>query len=99
MPVLAQINPEHIDMKEMIMSSKVLDEMQKTQLLVLATKISKDELMNLYNVLNAEKDQLSALNQNYQRLIDQYENVAEEVDADAKEQAEADKILDRLNNM
>ncbi len=83
----------------MILSSKVLDEMQKTRLLVLATKVSKAELQSLYNLLNAEKEQLDALNQNYQRTIERYENMTEEIDADAKEKAEADKILNRLKEM
>ena len=98
MAILGQINPEHIDLKEMIMSSKVLDEMQKTQLLILATKVGKDEMINLYNVLNQEKEQLNSIHSNYQKLIEKYENLTAELDADAKEKAEADKILERLNN-
>ena len=98
MPQLANINPEHIDLKDMIMSSKVLDELQKTQLLVLATKVPKDELVNLYNMLNDEKQKISSMHQNYQRLIKKYENMADELSADAKEQAETEKILERLYN-
>lgn len=98
MPVLAQINPAHIDLKEMIMSSKVLDELQKTQLLVIASKLPKEELVNILNSLNDEKERISSMKQNYQRLIERYENVADEISADEKEQAEADKILERLNS-
>lgn len=98
MAILGQINPEHIDLKEMIMSSKVLDELQKTQFLILATKVGKDEMINLYNVLNQEKEQLNSIHSNYQKLIEKYENLTAELDADAKEKAEADKILERLNN-
>ena len=99
MPILAQINATHIDLGELINASKVLDAMQKTRLLVLATKLSQEEKINLYNALNAEKEQLSILNANYQRMLDRYENQADEFDADAREKAEAEKIMERLNNL
>jgi len=99
MAILGKINPEHVDLKEMIMSSKVLDEMQKTQILILATKVSQEERVNLLDALKAEQQQLNTLKQNYRRIIERFENSVAEVDADAREQAEADKILARLNNL
>lgn len=99
MAILGKIEPERIDLKELIQNSLVLDALQKTQLLILATKIEKKELTFLLKMLQEEKAQINFMQTNYQVLIEKYEDLAEKKVSEINDQIEVDNLINQLNQI